>query len=59
VELAAWFGTNDAGLSALSLPSELLVLDGGRQTWCANVQYYLAKGPRVGGSVAWTRTSAN
>ena len=49
-ELAAWFAVNDAGLLTLSRPSELLDVGGGRQTWCANVRYYLAKGPWVEGA---------
>jgi hypothetical protein len=49
-ELSAWFKANDAALYAMSRPSELLDVGGGRQTWCANVQYYLAKGPRAEGS---------
>src|SRR5262245_20623858 len=43
-ELAAWFADHDAALLAQARPSELLEVGGGRQTWCANVRYYLAKG---------------
>jgi hypothetical protein len=49
-ELAAWFAEHDADLLARSRPSELLEVGGGRQTWCANLRYYLAKGPRADGA---------
>jgi hypothetical protein len=49
-ELAMWFADNDEGLATLSRPSELLDVGGGRQTWCANVRYNLAKGPRADGA---------
>lgn len=47
-ELAAWFAEHDAALCAL--PSELLDVGNGRQTWCANLRYDLARGPRADGA---------
>jgi hypothetical protein len=43
-ELAAWFAAHDAGLLALSRPSELLDVGGGRRVWCANIRYYTFRG---------------
>jgi hypothetical protein len=49
-ELAAWFAANDKRLCDLSRPTDLLDVGGGRATCCANVRFYLARGPRAGGA---------
>jgi hypothetical protein len=49
-ELADWFAANDERVYALSLPSQVLDLGGGRRTSSANLRWGLTCGPRARGA---------
>ncbi len=49
-ELADWFAANDERVYALSLPSQILDVGGGRKTSSANIRWGLTCGPRARGA---------